>query len=329
MKGNAFSEDMIVQYLLGNLPEEEQVEIEDRAFQDQQFLQNMLDVENDLIDEYVRGKLSAAERRQFEGRFLASAERQRKVKFAMALASVTPEFASRKEDARSVTARAPISWQSAPMTLLRALSPATRFSLAAAALLIVIGGPWLIIESFRLRDELRAEQQSRQHQQQTLQQQIDDERARSEDLAARLQREQRERERSEQLLNELERQQEPKAQSQPTLVSLALISGIPRGSGARPKLVLQQSTRLARLQIEIEPTDEYNSFRVELRTQAGQQVWTRDNLSARTLRGARAVILNLPASTLRAGEYELTLKGATSGGTVENIGYYYFDVLKK
>lgn len=328
MRDDAFSEDRIVRYLLGNLSEEEQVEIEDRAFQNRQYLQNLLVVENDLIDDYVRGELSDSERRQFEGRFLASEERRRKVKFALALASVTTEFAA-KEEALPATLPPPITWRSALASLLRSLGPAARLSMAAAALLIVVGGPWLIAEFFRLRVELRQERELRQAQQQALQQQIEVERARNQEMTARLQLEESERERSQQLINEFERGQEPKAQSQPAIVSLALISGIPRGGSARPKLALRQSTRLARLQIEIEPTDEYRSFRVELRTQTGQQVWTRDNLSARTVRGARAVIVSLPASVLRAGEYEMALKGITDGGTTENVGFYYFDVLRK
>ena len=52
-------------------------------------------------------------------------------------------------------------------------------------------------------------------------------------------------------------------------------------------------------------------------------------LSARPVRAGRAVTLNLPASILKAGEYELALKGVTDKGITEDIGYYYFDVLKK
>ena len=68
---------------------------------------------------------------------------------------------------------------------------------------------------------------------------------------------------------------------------------------------------------------------MELRAPGGQPVWTQANLSARRVRGGRAVTLNLPASTLRAGEYELALKGVTGEGTTEDVGYYYIDVLKK
>ena len=73
------NEKLISRYLLGELPEEQQVEIEDRAFSDKDYLATITTVENDLIDEYVRGELSAPDRQRFESRFLASAERRKRV----------------------------------------------------------------------------------------------------------------------------------------------------------------------------------------------------------------------------------------------------------
>src|SRR6185295_16358756 len=100
MRDDPFSEALLVQYLLGDLPEEELVAIEDRAFRDRQLLQAIQAVESDLIDEYVRGGLSDRERRQFEGRFFVSAERRRKVEFGRALTTVMPEFRVSENKAR-------------------------------------------------------------------------------------------------------------------------------------------------------------------------------------------------------------------------------------
>jgi hypothetical protein len=332
MRDDAFSEEVIVLYLLGDLPEEKQVEIEDRAFRDREYLQNIEAVEKDLIDEYVRGELTGSERIQFEDRFLRSAERRRKVEFARALASVTPEFAVIEKKAHPVIA--PAYWQDTFRAFLRGLGPAAKFSMAAAALLVIIGVSWLALESIRLRAELadlRAAQQLRERQEGELQQQIADERARSLDLSARLQREQQQREHSEEPARELERKLDESATqlSQSAIVSLALAPGISRSGGARPKLVVPQTARRVRLQIGIEPEDEYKSFRVELRAQGGREVWTAANLSARRVRAGRAVILNLPASVLSAGVYELALKGVIDDRRLEEVGYYYLDVLKK
>jgi hypothetical protein len=112
-------------------------------------------------------------------------------------------------------------------------------------------------------------------------------------------------------------------------MSLALLPGIPRGGGVRPKLVLPQSARLVRLQVGIEPEDQYRNFRVELRGPEAQQVVTRDGLSARKSGAGRVVVLSFPAKMLDPGQYELALRGVTDDGRTEDVGYYYFDVLKK
>ena len=334
MKDDPLSEALLVRYLLGDLPEEEQVGIEERAFRDQQTLRDIQAVESDLIDEYVRGGLSGREREQFEGRFFVSAERRRKVEFARALAHVAPEFAVIEPDARTASAPAHVTWPRSIEAFLRGLGPAAKFALAAAALLIVVGGFWLIADGLRLRAqlaELRAAQQSDERQQEALRQQVADEQARREDLSTQLQREREQRERSQQLVGELQRQLEESAPP-PTpsaVVSLVLWPGISRGGGGRSKLVIPQAAQRVRVQIGVEPQDDYQSFRVELRAPGGQPVWTQANLSARRVRGGRAVTLNLPAGILRAGEYEMALKGATAEGTTEDIGYYYIDVLKK
>ncbi len=99
MSDEPSAEALLVRYLLGDLPEAEQVEIEELAFRDQQFMQTIQAVESDLIDEYVRGGLSDCERRQFEGRFLASLEQARKVEFAKALAIAMLECGGERQKA--------------------------------------------------------------------------------------------------------------------------------------------------------------------------------------------------------------------------------------
>src|SRR5215510_49934 len=108
METKSTNGELIARYLLGDMPEEEQARLEDRAFSDRDYMRNIVDVESDLIDEYVRGGLSDSERLRFERRFLVSAERQRKVEFARALANVIPKPAT--EDAsRTATLPAPAS----------------------------------------------------------------------------------------------------------------------------------------------------------------------------------------------------------------------------
>ncbi|HJP93137.1 MAG TPA: hypothetical protein VJ875_14360 [Pyrinomonadaceae bacterium] len=322
------SEKLIAQYLLGELPEEQQIEIEDRAFEDEDYLTAITAVENDLIDEYVRHELSETERRKFESRFLASAERRKRVEFAKAFAKVAAESTVPKKI--ELTPRT-VSWRESLEAFIRGLNPAARFAFAAIVLLILLGGAWLMTETLRLRTQLtqlQAENQSRQTERQSLQQQVETERRQNEELAARLNQEKQQREQSEDSLRQLsETAETTNPAPRPIIAALTLLPGMSRGAGEKPKLLLPENARLVRLQIGIDPEEPYQTFSAELRTVAGRQIWTRENLTARAHRGARAVGLTLPATALKPGQYELKLSGVAEGGRSEDIGFYYFDVI--
>lgn len=329
MVAKIHDEKLIARYLLGELPEEQQVEIEDRAFEDKEYLANITAVENDLIDEYVRHELSEADRRKFESRFLASEARRKRVEFAKALANVAEEVPvvepAKKEAASNF-------WRDLLDSFVLSLNPVARFAMAMAVLLVLIGGVWLITERIRLRNQLarlQAEKQSQANEQQALERRIDLERRRSEELAAQLNQERQQREQTDETVRQLSESGDPTTPPpRPIIASLTLLPGISRGGGDKPGLSLPENARLVRLQIGIEPEEQYKTFAVELRTSAGRQVWNRQNLSARSTRGARAVSLTLPATVLKSGEYELKLSGLTEGGATEDIGFYYFDVKK-
>lgn len=324
MAANLNSEKVIAQYLLGELPEEQQVEIEDRAFQDKEYLASITAVENDLIDEYVRDEMPENLRQRFEERFLASAERRKRVEFAKALTQVASEYAFKEKGA--VT---PISWRDSLDAFFRSLNPVAKFAMAAVALLVLVGGAWLVTETLSLRSRLttlQAENQSRQ----ALEQQVDLQRRRNEELTARLNQEKQQREQSEESLRKLsESSNENTPAPRSVIASLTLLPGISRGGGDKPSLVLAPETNLVRLQIGIDPEEQYKTYAVDIRSVAGRQVWTRENLTARDRRGARSIGLTLPTTALKPGEYELKLTGVTEGGATEDVGFYYFEVRKR
>src|SRR5262245_6363851 len=91
MPSEPTDEMLLVKYLLGDVSPEEQIRVEDRAFADPDYLLALEATEVDLIDAYVHGELTAAERRGFERRFLVSPQRLKKVAFARDLARVAAE----------------------------------------------------------------------------------------------------------------------------------------------------------------------------------------------------------------------------------------------
>src|SRR5689334_11725810 len=327
MSNDINQEKLISQYLLGELPEEQQVEIEDRAFSDKEYLAGITAVENDLIDEYVRGELSAADRQRFETRFLASAERRKRVEFAKTLRTVVSE--SSVPEKKLVQDVPRWSWRDSIYAFLGGLNPAARLAFVAAMILLIVGAAWLFTETQRLRhqvNQLQADKQSGQG----LQQALEEERKRNEELNARLNQEKQQREQTDESVRQLtEATEATKPASPPVIASLTLLPGLSRGGGQKPNLDLSNDARLVRLQIGIDPEEQYKSFAVDLRTLAGRQVWNRENLAAHTRRGTRAVGLTLPATALKSGEYEVRLRGLTEGGGSEDVGFYYFNVRKK
>jgi hypothetical protein len=76
MKERTENGSLLVRYLLAQLPEGERDQIEDRYAVDDDFFEELLIVESELIDRYLQEELSDPERRQFEASFLNSPSRR-------------------------------------------------------------------------------------------------------------------------------------------------------------------------------------------------------------------------------------------------------------
>jgi CHAT domain-containing protein/tetratricopeptide (TPR) repeat protein len=72
-------------YLLGELPEAAQQALEERLMTEAELFDLLQVAEDELIDDYLLGALSVSERSRFDGFFLSTPERRRKLSFAMAL----------------------------------------------------------------------------------------------------------------------------------------------------------------------------------------------------------------------------------------------------
>ncbi|MBI3653008.1 MAG: hypothetical protein HY231_18435 [Acidobacteria bacterium] len=96
MKNKITEDKLINRFLLGEVADEQKAQVEELFFNDDEFFDSMLAMEDELIDDYVQGALSQRERQLFATHFLNSAERRNRVEFAQALwqtaeqASATP-----------------------------------------------------------------------------------------------------------------------------------------------------------------------------------------------------------------------------------------------
>src|SRR5262245_34635249 len=150
MRSERVDEVLLVKYLLGNLTEEEEARVEDQAFTDREYLSALEAAEADLIDAYVRGELSQADRRGFERRFLVSPRRRSKVEFARALAVVSSEAGP-----LAAAATQPPAWQ-VLRDAIRGWNPVLRLAGGLAGLLCVAGTSWLAVENLSMRSRMAA-----------------------------------------------------------------------------------------------------------------------------------------------------------------------------
>src|ERR1700730_2575970 len=79
------NERQAAEYLLGGLEEPERVRLQQRLFEDDSYFALLLDVENDLMDAYAAGQLSADDRKRFEACLQGTSAQQDKLAFARAL----------------------------------------------------------------------------------------------------------------------------------------------------------------------------------------------------------------------------------------------------
>jgi len=85
-------EARILRYLLGQLPEQERREIQERCFLDASYFQFVQAVETELLDAYVRGELPANELDNAR-QFIAGANLDSRLQIARSLAALIPGIA--------------------------------------------------------------------------------------------------------------------------------------------------------------------------------------------------------------------------------------------
>jgi anti-sigma factor RsiW len=132
-------EKRVAQYLLGQLPEEEQAELERRYLADDTLFEELLAIEDDLRDAYVRGELSRPDREAFEQRLLTAPSQKQEQEFARTLCRHLGEADGRVGPLAQLVAK----WKS----LLQAIGAQPRMvlvpALSATILLLMVGGWWL------------------------------------------------------------------------------------------------------------------------------------------------------------------------------------------
>lgn len=313
----------IIGYLLGKSAAEEQKQIEERFFSDPGFLDLVLAIEDDLVDAYVRHELSPRDREQFENYFLANPDRRERVGIAEALLS--------RLEAAGVSSPAPAIATPLPkqsfLSFLRLEGFAMRLAFAAVLLVAVVGGLWLFVQNRRLREQLnqtQLEKTQMQRQAQELQEQLGARGGQNDELA----QEQPPKKAAGETSNQSPARSAPSI-SGPAIASFVLSPGLTRDVWETNKLVIPRGTQLVRLQLNIESSGKYKTYRASLQRVGAGEVWRHTFPRSRETLSKEALSVKLPASLFPGGDYLLTLTAETATGETEVVGDYPFTIVRR
>lgn len=305
--------ELAKRFLLGNVSESERAEIEDRFLANEDFYQELLITEDDLIDAYARGELPAAERVLFERCCLSTQSGRERVEFAQTLFNSVSNKAAAVAPAR-VPDR-PVSWWQSLAGAFITRRPALGFTFAAALLVIVLGGLWLLTDRRQTRP---APEQAQTTQPTPV--------TPRESPAPVETAEQQQPTRDEEDSNRTPARETPK-RTAPVIATFTLLPGLVRGESGAGSLVLPAGATEVRLRLTLEG-ETHKKYRATLSTPEGRKVWGRDVTNGSSMKSDQ-LTLSLPAELLKGGDYVLDLSGTNAAGVWESVADYAFRIVKK
>jgi hypothetical protein len=325
------NDDLIIQYLLGTLSAEEAERLDELSFTDDEFAGRLQIVENDLVDAYVRGELSGQRLEKFNSVYLTSPKRRERVRFAKTFQSFsnqpstlqteTPRSFGIADEGSHKLVERDSTWRRF-FTIPRL---ALQWGLAAATLLLILAGGYLLVENARLRNQItavQAEREGLQKRQQELQTALANQRQADVETVSELARV-RER------LAELERQQPsaPKNEKpEPDLPKVATMTLAPqlRSTGQIAKVNVPVGTTIVALQLELE-TNDFSTYQAALKNPGtGQIIWRSGKLKT----SGKTIPVRIRAALLQPQNYTLELSGISANGSSDIVGSYTFKVEK-
>lgn len=318
MSESRIPETNIDRYLLGDLPDAEQLAIEQLYFADAEMFELVWAAENELVDRYVRGRLPPRESALFERNYLQSPKHRARVAAAREMLRGM-ERRAQPESMRETKARATsgLSWFAGRLAHLAA-TPGLRGALAAVLILVLAGIGWMSIDWLRLKVELRdvrSELAQQGQAQDRIERQLAAERQQSGTVKAEILRLQRE---------VLDKSASSLLRDGSRVVSLVLSPVLLRGSESRqPEVEATTATEWIRLEMPLESSGS-TLYQAAVRTPEGKEVWSRQSIQSER----NTVVLEIPARSLPSGDY-IVILSAGRQGEVEEMNRYTFRIIRR
>ena len=279
-------------YLLGSAPEDERESVEQALLADENLYEELLVIEDELIDQYVWGQLPEPGRTSFLQYLDALPDHKERLEFAQALRAHS--LGSRAE-ASVATAGS----RGTPEEGFGFRVPA--LFLAAAVLLIMLGGVWSLATISALRNEVRTNQT--------------------------------ELERSREGVAESRLSSDPVGRGAPGTGSIPsrsflLRAGTFRSGGTTQVLPMPQEPALVEIRLDLGVAD-YESYRAVFHDAQSAELMSVSQLGARVQENEILVAFSVSSERFTTGDYYISLSGVIDGGELEPVARYDFRISRE
>jgi cytoskeletal protein RodZ len=312
---------LIIEYLLGTLPEEEAERFDELSFTDDDFAEKLKTAENDLLDRYIQGELDGETRAKFESHYLASPLRREKLKFAEVLQIYAKQ---------NIAQTKPEETKAGFFAFISNLFSGNKLQLGFAMtvfLLLILGGLW-IFTSRNQAPEIGSQKTPVPTQTPTIESVVPQNQtpsAVSENVTPTPKPDNKNTTPTPKsatpaptptaTATATPRPTEPK----PLIASFVLTP--PLRNSQPPALSIPPKTTTVALELQLE-TDDYSTYSISLVNSEGKSILQTGRLKAS--KSGKVLNLNFPAKLLSNGVYSLTVSGVKADGTAEIIGDYPF-----
>ncbi|HYJ87468.1 MAG TPA: hypothetical protein VEW46_15515 [Pyrinomonadaceae bacterium] len=303
-------EQLLKKFLVGQLSEDEQAAVEDRIISDDDFFERLLVIEDEMIDAYTGGELSAGERKLFEAHFHSAPHNLERLEFANTLRQFLVE---RQSESNRVGAQS--WWRMFPdFRFNRPVAWATAMVLVAVA----FGAIWIFISRTRIDEgNQRVLNQPSPPGPAQVVPQKDNVTEPDKALVTP----------TPPSVPSPSLQKNSTEPARPVTATFILTPGLSRDAGSARDLIISPATTQIQLRLPLEQgtSADFKNYRVLLSLADGEPVWSGVAKPA----GDRTLGVNLPARLFQRGDYVLELKGVAAAGNSESVAEYSFRILQK
>lgn len=306
------SNETIRLFLLCRLNEDERLRFEESLFIDDELEERVRMAEYEIADDYAFERLSAEEQKLVAEKFIVTAERKQKLEVSQALRDYSASPAVNKKNLAEIENNPPRHRKF--LGLFGFNRPALAFAVSFGALVLLVGIVWFITRSARERDEPAI---VRQETLPTPTPQISPQSASTPTPG-----------------HDIATPPPPKTTTPPAepaqatmIASAVLMPGALRDGGNMARITLPKGKRdIVRLQLTLE-SHGAGTYRAELLSAEGQSILTAGKLKASNTNATARVVFDVPARSLKAGDYQIKLS-RNANGQLESVGRYYLRALQ-